>query len=122
MCLINLRGSIDRIISKLLATRTFKNIINEIQLISILEEQGLNSINVNNLNSRINSFLDDYLKLLFFRTVRNKTSKLRCFYPNGMVAIEYVNQESNLPFSLHQTPSILTAKGKGRGYYLSKNR
>ena len=117
--LINLRGSIDKIISKLLDTRTFKNIINEIQLVSILEEQGLNINSVTNLYSRVSHFLDDYLKHLFFRTIKKETLKLKCFYPNGMVAIEYVRQESSLPFSLHQTPSILTAKGKSRGYYLS---
>ena len=113
--LVRLRKGTNNLVNQLIKNGSFKHILNEYTLL-VLINNTLSKEQYQLLVNRVNEKLDILVQTMYWRHIEKMSSpKLKTFYPNGLLAKEYIDHEQMLPFPLFMTEAIREARAKVYG-------
>lgn len=104
-----IRSNHNKILEKLFDSTSFKNIINEYSLFTFLDKNQFSDNQLDGVLNRLYRNFNNLFESIISKVAFKEIASLSRFYPNGLIAKEYLLYKDKLPFKLSFTKSIRDA-------------
>jgi hypothetical protein len=104
-----IRSNHNKILEKLFDSTSFKNIINEYSLFTFLDKNQFSDNQLDGILNRLYRNFNNLFESIISKVAFKEIVTLSRFYPNGLIAKEYLLYKDKLPFKLSFTKSIRDA-------------